>query len=151
MPASRVEYVTVRWPPESLITSGPSSFIRLLRWNPDLIYIHRTDNLAFTDAELLSLTRLGQLHPVSVNVLNPEFAFYRLYLHISTNDVGAYLANRSFVSIPAGLIVIRASVVASPIYYTRTLTRLDYNVTFALSQQFDRVYDSGSVLAFQTR
>src|SRR5256712_6750300 len=108
-------------------------------------------NLAFTDAELLSLTHLGQLHPVSLNVLNPEFAFYRLYLHVSTNDVGAYLANRSFVSIPAGLIVIRASVVASPIYYTRTLTRLDYNVTFALSQQFDRVYDSGSVLAFQTR
>ena len=57
MPASRVEYVTVRWPPESLITSGPSSFIRLLRWNPDLIYIHRTDNLAFMAA------RLAQLRP----------------------------------------------------------------------------------------
>ena len=107
-------------------------------------------NLAFTGSELLSLTHIGQLHPVSLNVLNPEFAFYRLYLHVSTNDVGAYLTNRSFASIPTGLIVIRASVVSSPIYYTRTLTRLDYDVTSVLGQQFDRVYDSGPVLAFQT-
>lgn len=104
--------------------------------------------LGFTYSEFVSLSDIGALNASSLSVVYPEFYFYRNYMHLLATDIGPHLVDRSFGSEPKGLIVLRTSIRSSPVYYTQTVTRLDYDPIFDLSQQYDLVYDSGSVVAF---
>ena len=104
--------------------------------------------LGFTYSEYVSLSDIGRLNASSLNVVYPEFYFYRNYMHLLATDIGPHLVDRSFGSEPKGLIVLRTSIRYSPVYYTQTVTRLAYDPILALSQEYDLIYDSGSVVAF---
>ena len=83
-------------------------------------------------------------------MLYPDYYYFLYYQSASASDVGPILANHAFSTTGSGLIVLRVASFAGPIYYTQTLSRLNYDPIAALSEADSRLYDSGSVVAFSS-
>jgi len=122
----------------------------LANYDTNVYSAHTFPRLEFTISELTSLGTLGSKAHTAVLTLYPEFYYFGYYRGEPVLDVGPYLVNHNLSGIPPGLVVLRTSSSNSPIYFTRTLIELPYDPVAMLSSLDSKVYDSGSVVAFDS-
>ena len=106
--------------------------------------------LSLTESELASLSHVSSMHAPTFYALFPDYSYLEFYAHVDAVDLAPFLVTHSTDRIPNGLIVLSSSAATSPVYYRQTTVTLNYNPLSTLALGYSKIYDSGSISAFET-